>query len=73
MVYDYTDNFGIWDNETRRFVFGISEPTPQEARRQLSKLAYHPNLPRYKAKVIPRYYHNRPNPHYRRKGLLCQK
>ena len=55
--------YGIWNNVTKRFVFGIREETPIKALRAFrKKVPERSYYWRYDARKIPEGFKNPPNP-----------
>ena len=61
-------NYGIWNGMTKRFVFGINEPTKARALRKFIKAAGKASYCwRYEVRKRPDNYKNPPNPLYKKR------
>ncbi len=61
--------YGVWNRMTKRFVFGISEPSKKKAFERFRDLAYKASFKcRYEIKEIPIGFKN-PKNHFYKKGL----
>ena len=63
--------YGIWNDIEKRFVFGISEPTPQNAEKEFfNRVGKTAHKWRFSVRVIPVNWVNPKNKHYLKKGEI---